>query len=105
MKYRKYKVSGAAVSQEWIVNNRIMIEEYTRDDMRQHGFVPTLDLPTELKWEWNQANDTFKYEIAIYGQFVGKRKAKQYLGILAEAGIVLTKDGTQVSIAEELLPA
>jgi hypothetical protein len=105
MKYRTYKVSGTAISQDWIVKNRIMIEEHTRDDMRIHGFIPTLDLPTDLKWEWDQDTDTFKYEIGIPGKYVGKSKAKRYIGILNEAGLVLTKDGKQVELAEELVSA
>ena len=105
MKYRKYKISGTAVSQDWIVKNRILIKEHTRTDMISKGFVPVLDLPTSLTWEWNQEDNTFSYELEILGKFVGKRKAKQYLGILDDAGIVLTKDGKQVSLSEELVPA
>lgn len=104
-KYRTYRIKGVAVSQDWIVKNRILIEEATRQDMRDHGFVPTLDLPTDITWEWNQEDNTFAYELGIKGKYVGKRKAKNYLGILAEAGIVLTKDGTKAQLSEELVSA
>lgn len=103
-KYRLYKIDGTAVDQDWIVKNRQMIEEYTRDDMREKGFIPVLDVSTNLKWEWDQDNNVFKYRLECFGKYVGKRKAKLYIGILSEQGIVLSADGKSVEIIE-LLPA
>jgi hypothetical protein len=102
MKYRSYKVEGTAIDEVWIVKNRNMVEDHMRDDMRAHGFIPVLDIPTELEWAWDQERNVFTYQLTAFGKHVGKRKAKQYLGILDESGLALTKDGKKVTLASEL---
>ncbi len=101
-KYRTYKIEGTAVDQDWIVKNRTMIEEYSRDDMRAHGFVPVLDIPTALTWSWDEPKNVFNYTLTCAGQYMGKRKAKLYVGILHEQGIRITVDGKTVEINELL---
>lgn len=89
---KSYFVDGEARDEVWIVNNRPMLEEYIKDDMRDHGFAPVLDRPMNLSWTYNPERETFSYRIEAFGKFVGKRKAKKVIGVLIEEGIIMSED-------------
>lgn len=81
-KLRDYFVDGEARNQEWIISNREMVEAYTRDEMKEHGFVPVVGEDSKLTWQYDQDKDTFRYRIAIKALWVGKVKAKDYFGVV-----------------------
>jgi hypothetical protein len=107
MKLRSYFTHGEAKDQEWIVANRELLEGYMRDDMRSHGWLPALDIPTVLTWEYREKTGTFKFSLEHKGVIVGYKKAKKLDGILFSEGIIVGRDN-DTYVAEvfnkELLP-
>lgn len=97
MKIKKYTTNGTAVDQDWITRNRDMIENYIHDDMRANGFVPVLDLHSELFWSLN-ANGSFDYTINVRGVWVGKRKSSDYVGYMSEDGVLLSSETAEVMV-------
>lgn len=77
---KKFVQDGTAVDQEAIIRIRPELESHLIDEMRGKGYVPILDITPELFWEFKNPN--FKFAVIIYGTFVGKKKAKEIMGLL-----------------------
>jgi hypothetical protein len=88
-KFKTYFVDGVAKDQEWIVAHTEYLEEELHKDMRSKGYIPVLDIPMKVNWEYDEKSGNFKYRLASKGKAVGCKTAKKHLGILSEQGIVL----------------
>ncbi len=63
--------------------------EYVRlltSGMKISGYVPRLDIDPDFTIEYNIQANIFKFNLSIYGTYVGKKKSEWILGI----------DGTRV---------
>lgn len=54
-------------------------------DMRSQGYVPLLDLDVQFWLDYNQEQDTYNFEIVLYGVYVGKKKSYQYEGFSGQS--------------------
>lgn len=99
MKIESYYIDGEAVDQEWIINNRELIEEGMRQDMRDHGWLPALDLPTNLRWEYDATRDVMKFRMEHKGQRVGRKRSAKSVGVLAKDGVEVKQDEGEFSLA------
>lgn len=88
-KFKTYFVDGIAKDQEWIIEHSQYLEEELHKDMRSKGYIPVLDIPMKVNWEFDEKSGHFKYRLASKGKAVGCKTAKKYLGILSEEGIML----------------
>lgn len=79
---KNFHVKGEAADQETVLRLRKQIEDHLEDEMREKGYVPSLDITPEIYWSYNEETEKFNYVIVKYGAFVGKRKAKKMLGLL-----------------------
>ncbi len=95
--FRPYIVEGVARDEMWIINNRELVESHAHDDMRANGFLPLLDVPSDLHWEFVPETGHFKYKLTIKGKYVGKRKAKLAKGVLSE-GLIISEGGKTVQL-------
>lgn len=98
MKFNDYYVEGVAVDQEWIVAHREYLEEELHKDMRSKGFIPVLDIPMNVTWEYDDKTGHFKYKLAAKGKGVGKKRSVKYLGILSDSGIMLSIDAAEAEV-------
>lgn len=96
---KPYVITGIAKDNAWIVKNRNNIESYIHDDMRQNGWIPILDSSSGLNISFDPEAENFSYKITMFGYKVGD-KAQDYLGVLAEHGLLLSQDMKQVSILD-----
>jgi hypothetical protein len=104
MQVKDYYVDGIAKDQDWIVKNREYLEEELHKDMRDKGFIPVLDIPMKVTWEYiskkgDKNEGKFKFRMTAKGHGVGCRKAKKFLGILSEEGIMFGINGESVELA------
>lgn len=90
---RKFTVHGVARDQSWIVNNQLLIETYVHEEMLAKGFLPVLDRQSELRWSYNEEDDTFNYTITIECLKVGRRKSKKFRGVVLNQGLLIDMEG------------
>jgi hypothetical protein len=86
---KKFQMQSQIGDDSSFIRQRETQEKLLTEQMRDMGYVPVLDLgpfwSTSLLREPDDIGqyDTVKYEstLTMYGTFVGKRKACQYLGM------------------------
>lgn len=93
-----YIVTGTADDNAWVYKNREFIEEYARDEMRNQGLIPVLDGVSNFSVSFDAETEKFSYEVTIPGYRHGK--ANEYVGILAQQALLISKDMEQVSVVE-----
>lgn len=93
-----YVVTGAAEDNAWVYKNREFIESYARDEMRSQGYIPVLDAATNFEVSFNAESEVFNYTVAIPGY--KHDNAKDYIGIIAEQGLLVGQDMERVSVIE-----
>jgi hypothetical protein len=81
-KIKDFVTEGEAADGETIIRIRDEIEEVMMEDMRTKGYVPVIDLLPQLYWGYDKDTEHFNFSIIIYGTYVGKRKAREIMGIL-----------------------
>lgn len=59
---------------------RAEYERLIESDMREQGYVPILDLDTQFSLLYYEDQDTYEFDIVVYGVFVGKKKSYMYEG-------------------------
>lgn len=59
---------------------RAEYERLIESDMREQGYVPILDLDTQFSLLYYEDQDTYEFDIVVYGVFVGKKKSHMYEG-------------------------
>lgn len=96
---KSYYVDGEARDQEWIIDHREELEEGMRQDMRNHGWIPVLDIPINLTWEYNAEKNTFKFRMECKGKRVGRKKSMKAMGIMSQEGIEIRNDGEKLTLA------
>lgn len=58
--------------------------EYIRliiSEMRLSGYVPRIDIAPDFTIEYNENTQAFKFEISLYGIYIGKRQSEWIFGI------------------------
>jgi len=91
---KHFSESGIAIDQEAILRIRKEIEDHIVDTMRLKGWVPVIDLLPQLYWEYDSVKEHFKFDIVIYGTFVGKKRSQEILGVLDSRPIFMENDVT-----------
>lgn len=99
---KSYYVDGTAVDQDWIVRNHDLLQDELREDMRRHGYIPVVDQPMNVTWEYVKEKDVFKFRMENKGLKAGRKKALKSKGIMLDEGIVIGSDGDKVNVS--LLP-
>lgn len=102
MKFSDYFVDGVAKDQMWIIEHREYLQEELHKDMREKGFIPVLDIDMTVSWSYDEETGHFKYRLGAKGQGVGRKKAKNFLGILSQEGIVLDAKAQQARVLAEI---
>lgn len=98
----EYSLVGEAKDSEWVVKNRHILEQYMMEEMREHGFIPVLDMNTDIEMSYKPETETFDYKIICKGYQVGRAKALRYAGVLVSQGIVIAQDGETVALINAL---
>lgn len=96
---KSYYVDGEACDQEWIIEHREELEEGMRRDMKEHGWIPVLDQPINITWDYNKDKDVFKFRMECKGKRVGRKNSLKALGIMSQEGIVVIEDEEKLSLA------
>ncbi len=98
---KSYFVDGIAKDQEWIIDHRDQLEEGMRQDMRDHGWIPVIDIPINITWDYNSDKDTFNFRMEAKGKRAGRKRALKSVGILSQEGIMVMSDsnGEQLSLS------
>ena len=86
---KKFQMKSQIGDDSRFIRQREMQEKLLTDQMRETGYIPVLDLgpfwATSLLQEPDDIGqyDNVKYEstLTMYGTYVGKRKACQFLGM------------------------
>lgn len=100
MKFRNFVTTGEAQDQEWIINNQLLLETYIHDEMREKGFIPVLDIDTDVRWWYNKESETFNFRLSIKGLKIGKRQAKKYLGVHSKQGVLVDLEHNPTPLVE-----
>lgn len=51
--------------------------------MRDEGFVPALDIEAQYTQEYNVDENKFKYQVSVYGMYVGEEEAWRIAGVMS----------------------
>lgn len=87
----RFKQSGKAIDVETVYRLQSELITVILENMRRRGYVPILDERVEVLTSYNERDEIFDYEIAIYGIYVGKRRAERIYGI--HKGFLIRIDG------------
>jgi hypothetical protein len=78
---KKFSLDGSIYDDSGLWRLRI---EYTRlilSEMRIKGYVPRIDINPDFTIEYVEKAKLFKFELSLYGIYVGKRKSEWIFGI------------------------
>ena len=59
---------------------RSKMETFAEEQLRETGKVPVIDMNTQWLITYDDDKEKFFFRLKMYGVFVGKKKAKQYVG-------------------------
>ena len=79
-KLKSFGMQGEIHDDAAIPRLRAEYERLIESDMREQGYVPILDLDTQFSLLYNEEQDTYEFDIVVYGVFVGKKKSHMYEG-------------------------
>lgn len=82
---KSFGVSGQISDDSAIPRLRQEYQRLTEQNMRDQGYVPVLDLEPLFYIEYNHENDYYEFELVMYSMYVGKRKAKEYIGFSGQS--------------------
>lgn len=80
-KVKKLAIEGQFLDDSMIPKTRAQYESLLVHDARSRGYIPVLDLSTMWSTEYKSSDDTWKFALAVYVVYVGKRKAKEWEGL------------------------
>jgi hypothetical protein len=70
---KKFQLDGVILNDSYIWGLKNEYIALLGIQMRNTGFVPRLDIPTEFSIEYNKDNDSYRFDLAVYGVYVGER--------------------------------
>lgn len=79
-KLKSFGMQGKIHDDSAIPRLRKQYEHMIEEDMRMNGYVPILDLDIQFSLEYDESNDTYEFDLVIYGVFVGRKKSQDYEG-------------------------
>lgn len=79
-KLKSFGMQGEIHDDAAIPRLRAEYERLIESDMREQGYVPILDLDTQFSLLYYEDQDTYEFDIVVYGVFVGKKKSYMYEG-------------------------
>lgn len=79
-KLKSFGMQGEIHDDAAIPRLRAEYERLIESDMREQGYVPILDLDTQFSLLYYEDQDTYEFDIVVYGVFVGKKKSHMYEG-------------------------
>jgi hypothetical protein len=98
---KKFHLSGS-------INDESMIprlkNEYIRllvSEMRLSGYSPKIDIDPDFTIEYNEEKEIFKFELSVYGIYVGKRQSACIQGIDGSTAIYIQKNKSKESLLEQ----
>lgn len=78
---KKFTVDGLFASDADIIRLREQWEKMLIDDMRDGGCVPILGLGPLWSTSYNKEENTYTFELTIYGISVGRKKSQEIEGM------------------------
>lgn len=79
-KLKSFGMQGQIHDDSAIPRLRSQYENLIEDDMRSQGYVPILDLDIQFSLSYDEASDTYDFDIVVYGVYVGRKKSYIYEG-------------------------
>jgi hypothetical protein len=79
-KIRKFSMEGEFFEDSQIPVLRAQFETLMIHDARSRGYIPVLDLDPLWSTEYDIINDRWKFVMAIYVIYVGRRRAQECEG-------------------------
>lgn len=79
-KLKSFGMQGQIHDDSAIPRLRSQYETLIEDDMRSQGYVPILDLDIQFSLSYDEASDTYDFDIVVYGVYVGRKKSYLYEG-------------------------
>jgi hypothetical protein len=77
---RAFLIGGVIKDDSSIGKSRLMYERILLQDMRDRGYVPVLDLEPQFSIKYNEAKNTYSFNLEMFGVYVGKKKAQEIEG-------------------------
>lgn len=96
-KLSNYYVTGTAKDHEWIIDHREYFESAMRDEMRQKGYIPALDIPVNITWEYDK-DFLCHFKAQAKGLRVGRTRSKNVMGYMSREGFIVGKDAEAVAL-------
>jgi hypothetical protein len=81
--------------------------EYTRmlsTEMKISGYVPRLDILEDFTIDYNETTKSFKFELSIYGVYLGRKKSECIQGIDGNKIVYIQKSKSSESLQAQELP-
>ena len=79
-KLKSFGMQGQIHDDSAIPRLRSQYENLIEDDMRSQGYVPILDLDIQFSLSYDEASDTYDFDIVVYGVYLGRKKSYLYEG-------------------------
>jgi hypothetical protein len=84
---RRFHLDGVILNDSYIWKLKNEYITLLGIQMRNTGYVPRLDIPTEFSIEYNKDNDSYKFNLAVYGVYVGERECEWIFAVDQEGPI------------------
>lgn len=84
-KIHDFWINGVILDDSKITSSRENFERMLVQQMRDKGYVPVLDMQPQFSIKYNNDANTYNFILVMYGIFLGKRKATQYIGFSGQS--------------------
>lgn len=99
-KTSNFYVNGEAADHEWILANQEMVEREVWIEMRRKGFIPAVDIPSTVSWDYDHKRGVCKYKMVDKGIKVGRKRSleKPDSGYISKEGIVIFNHNSKAEV-------
>lgn len=80
---RRFPLDGEIADASNLVETRDRLVYFVETAMRDHGFVPALDLEPQFTLDYDLDKETYKFVLSVYGIYLGREESWRCVGVMS----------------------
>jgi hypothetical protein len=87
---------GELLDDRYFAGTRQTVLRYMVEQMKEKGYVRRLEIDDD--WTLHYNGSTYKFQLSVYGTYVGKRNAECLVGLLGTRPIYIQNNKSEVPL-------
>lgn len=98
---KRFSLDGSIHDESAIPRLKIEYIRLLVSEMKIAGYVPKIDLDPDFTISYNEEKENFKFELSVYGIYVGKRQSECIQGIDGSTAIYIQKSRSKELLLDQ----